>query len=97
MFSVGVGVLIFCRNRYVVRPPQGSIITDSFKVLGQMMANRNSDAAKPSWRAANGKKPVPWSDHFVEEVKRALRACKVYAKPWTETLMMFERLLTLPP
>lgn len=79
MFCVGVAVLVFCRNRYIVRPPQGSIITDSFKAIGYMIANRNTDAAKPSWRAANGKtKPVPWSDHFVDELKRALRACKVF-------------------
>lgn len=79
MFCVGVAVLIFCRNKYIVRPPQGSIITDSFKAIGMMIANRNTNAAKPSWRAANGKtKPVPWNDHFVDELKRALRACKVF-------------------
>ncbi|KAF2857462.1 PTR2-domain-containing protein [Piedraia hortae CBS 480.64] len=79
MFCIGVGILIFCRNRYVVRPPQGSIITDSFKAIGIMIVNRNANAAKPSWRAAHGKtKPVPWNDHFIEELKRALRACKVF-------------------
>ncbi|KAK5134304.1 hypothetical protein LTR08_006733 [Meristemomyces frigidus] len=79
MFCVGVAVLIFCRNRYIVRPPQGSIITDSFKAIGMMIKNRNTNAAKPSWRAANGKtKPVAWNDHFVDELKRALRACKVF-------------------
>lgn len=79
MFNVGIGVLIFCRGRYIVRPPQGSIITDSFKAIGMMIASRNTDAAKPSWRAANGKtSPVPWNDHFIDELKRALRACKVF-------------------
>jgi len=79
MFCVGVGVLIFCRGRYIVRPPQGSVITDAFKAIGIMIANRNMDAAKPSWRSVNGKsKPVPWNDHFIDEVKRALRACKVF-------------------
>lgn len=80
MFCVGVGVLIFCRGRYIVRPPQGSIITDSFKAIGLMIVSRNTDAPKPSWRAANGKvKPVAWNDHFIDELKRALRACKVFA------------------
>ncbi|GAB1735404.1 hypothetical protein NU219Hw_g3038t1 [Hortaea werneckii] len=79
MFCVAVGVLIFCKNRYVVRPPQGSVITDSFKALGLMIANFNTDAPKPSWRSANGKtKIVPWNDHFIDELKRALRACKVF-------------------
>ncbi|CAJ2501148.1 Uu.00g040010.m01.CDS01 [Anthostomella pinea] len=79
MFCVAVVVLIICRGRYIVRPPQGSIITDSFKAIGMMIVSRNTDAAKPSWRAAMGKtKPVPWNDHFVDELKRALRACKVF-------------------
>lgn len=79
MFCVGVAILIFCRGKYIVRPPQGSIITDAFKALGIMLVNRNTEAAKPSWRAANGKnKPVPWNDHFIDELKRALRACKVF-------------------
>lgn len=79
MFNVGIAILIWRRKSYVDRPPQGSIITDAFKALGMMIAARKMDAAKPSWRAANGKtKAVPWNDHFVEELKRALRACKVF-------------------
>lgn len=80
MFCVGIGILIFCRKRYIDRPPQGSVITDSFKAIGIMIANRNTNAPKPSWRAANGKtKPVPWNDHFIDELRRALMACKVFA------------------
>lgn len=79
MFNVGIAILITQRKAYVIRPPQGSIITDAFKAIGMMIGARNMDAPKPSWRAANGKtKPVPWNDHFIEEVKRALRACKVF-------------------
>lgn len=44
-----------------------------------MITARNSQAPKPSWREANGKtKPVPWNDHFIDEVNRGLRACKVF-------------------
>lgn len=79
MFLVALAVLVLGRKTYVVRPPQGSIITDAFKAIGIMIKNRNLDAAKPSWRAVNGRGgSVPWSDHFVEELKRALRACKVF-------------------
>jgi len=79
MFTVAVGILIFCRNRYIVRPPQGSVITDSIKAIGIMIANRNINAPKPTWRASNGKtKSVPWNDHFIDELQRALRACKVF-------------------
>lgn len=79
MFNVGILVLVWRRKTYVNRPPQGSVITDAFKALGMMIRERNMDAAKPSWRAEHGKtKVVPWNDHFIDELKRALRACKVF-------------------
>ncbi|KAF4449661.1 POT family proton-dependent oligopeptide transporter [Fusarium albosuccineum] len=79
MFNVGILVLVWRRKTYVNRPPQGSVITDAFKAIGLMIAARNMDAAKPSWREANGKtKVVLWNDHFIDELKRALRACKVF-------------------
>ncbi|KAM0251909.1 hypothetical protein ACHAQJ_007971 [Trichoderma viride] len=79
MFNFGIGILILRRKSYIIHPPQGSIITDALKAIGLMIANRNMDAAKPTWRAAHGKtKQVAWNDHFVEELKRAVRACKVF-------------------
>ncbi|KAF7125302.1 hypothetical protein CNMCM5793_001480 [Aspergillus hiratsukae] len=80
MFACGTLVLIIGRKYYVVRPPQGSIITDAFKALGIMIVNRNMDAPKPSWQAANGGKRtnLPWDDHFIDELKRALIACRVF-------------------
>ncbi|KAJ5893140.1 hypothetical protein N7504_009831 [Penicillium tannophilum] len=81
MFAVGTLTLILGRKYYVVRPPQGSIITDAFKALGMMIMNRNMDAPKPSWQIANGNAEVslPWDDHFIDELKRALIACRVFA------------------
>ncbi|KAF2719520.1 PTR2-domain-containing protein [Polychaeton citri CBS 116435] len=79
MFCVGIAVLIYCKDKYINRPPQGSVITDSFKAIGLMIVARDTNAPKPSWRAANGKtKVVPWNDHFIDELKRALMACKVF-------------------
>lgn len=80
MFAVGTTVLIVGRKFYVVRPPQGSIITDAFKALWIMVVNRNMDAPKPTWQAENGNsRVVPWDDHFIDELKRALVACRVFA------------------
>jgi len=80
VFFVGTLVLVLGRKVYVVRPPQGSIITDAFRVIFMMIKSRNMDAAKPSHQAALGKTgTMRWDDHFVEEVKRALIACKVFA------------------
>ncbi|OJJ51748.1 hypothetical protein ASPZODRAFT_138813 [Penicilliopsis zonata CBS 506.65] len=80
MFAIGISVLIIGRNSYVVRPPQGSIITNAFKALGIMIVSRNTDAPKPSWQAVNGGKRtnLPWDDHFIDELKRALVACRVF-------------------
>lgn len=79
VFLIGTLVLVLGRKVYIVRPPQGSIITDAFRVLWVMIKNRNMDAAKPSHQAATGKAvSTRWDDHFVDEVKRALIACQVF-------------------
>ncbi|KAL1964580.1 hypothetical protein VTN77DRAFT_6877 [Rasamsonia byssochlamydoides] len=79
MFVCGTACLIIGRKFYVVRPPQGSIITDAFRVMGMMILHRNMDAAKPSWQAAHGGRTnLRWDDRFVDEVKRALVACRVF-------------------
>ena len=79
MFNIGILVLILRRKSYVVRPPQGQVITDAFKAIGMMIKARNTNAPKPTWRAANGNtKPVPWNDHYIDELQRALKACKVF-------------------
>lgn len=79
MFFVGTLILVLGRKVYVVRPPEGSVITNAFRVMGQMIKGRKMDAAKPSYQAALGKTPTAlWDDHFVDEVKRALVACQVF-------------------
>ncbi|KAL2816285.1 POT family-domain-containing protein [Aspergillus granulosus] len=81
MFAVGTLVVVLGRKYYVVRPPQGSVITDAFKALWIMIVNRNMDAPKPTWQAENGgnRPNLPWDDHFIDELKRALVACRVFA------------------
>lgn len=79
VFCVGTLVLTLGRKVYIIRPPQGSVITDAFRVIGMMIKNRNMDAAKPSFQAAKGSsKVLRWDDKFVDEVKRALVACQVF-------------------
>lgn len=75
-FVIALGVTLGGRSKYILRKPQGSIILDSFKAMS--IAVRNGwklDAAKPS-RSPN----VKWDDQFIEELKRALVACKVFYK-----------------
>ncbi|CAG8252637.1 unnamed protein product [Penicillium salamii] len=80
MFMVGTLVVTLGRKYYVVRPPQGSIITDAFRALFIMIKNRDMDAPKPSWQTErHGSSSVKWDDHFIDELKRALVACRVFA------------------
>ncbi|EMD93972.1 hypothetical protein COCC4DRAFT_191058 [Bipolaris maydis ATCC 48331] len=80
VFFVGLLVLVLGRKVYVVRPPQGSVITNAFRVIFMMIKNRNMNAPKPSYQAGLGRDTaLRWDDHFVEEVKRALVACQVFA------------------
>ncbi|KAK6516182.1 hypothetical protein TWF506_006094 [Arthrobotrys conoides] len=81
MFFVGFIVLVLGKKQYVDRPPKGSIVTDAFKALWIMAKNRDTNAPKPSVQASKegGLTDLPWNDHFIEELKRALVACKVFA------------------
>ncbi|KAF3910963.1 hypothetical protein AA313_de0200386 [Arthrobotrys entomopaga] len=81
MFILGFVVLVLGRKRYIVRPPKGSIITNAFRAVLIMIKNRNTDAPKPSWQAENngGLTNLAWTDQFIDELKRALVACKVFA------------------
>ncbi|KAI9820420.1 MAG: peptide transporter ptr2 [Thelocarpon impressellum] len=80
MFFVGFGVLVAGRKKYVVRPPKGSVIIHAFRAMWIGATNKfNMDAAKPSYQEEYGRKSAtPWNDLFVEEIKRALVACKVF-------------------
>ncbi|KAI5841498.1 MFS peptide transporter, partial [Morchella snyderi] len=81
VFFVGVGALLLGRRYYVVRPPQGSVITDAFKAMwtGLRHGRGNMDAAKSAYREEYGvTQALPWTDLFVEELKRALVACRVF-------------------
>lgn len=79
-FCVGFAVLLTGKKFYVTRPPQGSILPHAFKALWIGLLNgRTLDSARPSYQAAHGQKyNTPWNETFVDELKRALVACKVF-------------------
>ncbi|KAF2801839.1 PTR2-domain-containing protein [Mytilinidion resinicola] len=80
MFVLGTVILILGKKVYIVRPPQGSVVTDAFKCIWIMIKARDMNAPKPTYQAAiGGRAKTHWDDTFVEEVKRALLACKVFA------------------
>jgi proton-dependent oligopeptide transporter, POT family len=80
MFIVGFITLILGRKFYIVRPPQGSIIIDAFKAIWIMIKHRNMNAPKPSYQeefSLAGQKR-PWDDQFIDELKKALVACRAF-------------------
>ncbi|KAF3770757.1 hypothetical protein M406DRAFT_77536 [Cryphonectria parasitica EP155] len=84
MFIVGFGVLVAGKSQYKMRPPQGSVIPKAFKVLWITARNKgNFDAAKPEYHeelasSSGTTRAITWDSIFVEEVKRAIVACKVF-------------------
>jgi proton-dependent oligopeptide transporter, POT family len=72
-FFVALAIAVGGRRQYILRKPQGSIVLNAIRAMGIAVKNNwNLDAAKPvqsPW--------VRWDDQFVEELKRALVACKV--------------------
>ncbi|KAI9790409.1 MAG: peptide transporter ptr2 [Candelina submexicana] len=80
VFCVGFCVLLGGKKFYIVRPPRGSVITHAFKAMWIALLNKGKmDAAKPSYQDEYGRKyTTPWNDHFIDELKRGLVACKVF-------------------
>lgn len=79
MFCVGFFVLVSGKDKYVIKPPQGGVITNCFKAIWIAAQNRfDLDQAKPSLQARGGRQGMlPWNDKFVDELKASLVACKV--------------------
>ncbi|KAK8242245.1 peptide transporter PTR2-A [Phyllosticta capitalensis] len=80
MFMVGFVVIVLGKRRYVIKPPAGSVVANSFKALYMGFVNGgNLEAAKPSrWSRHTTSSDFAWDDRFVDELRRALRACKVF-------------------
>jgi len=80
MFVTAIFILIAGRKRYVVRPPKGSVIPQSLRILWIGISSRSGlESAKPSaqGRLADGHL-VPWDANFVDELRVALSACKTF-------------------
>lgn len=75
-FFLALASLVAGKNRSVDIPVSDKIINKTFKCAWVGLTNGfNLDNAKPS---VHPEKEYPWTDHFVEEVRRALYACKVF-------------------
>lgn len=79
-FFIAIFVLVVGKKKYVVRPSSGSVLLEATKALWVgLKANGNMEAAKPSYQIANsGTSTATWDDSFIDELKRALVASRVF-------------------
>ncbi|KAI8939276.1 hypothetical protein NX059_005102 [Plenodomus lindquistii] len=77
MFCAGVVVLVRGKKQYIIRPPQGGVIGNCFRALWIAVKNGGDlNIARPSLQRS--RKGVTWDTHFIDELKTALVACKVF-------------------
>jgi POT family proton-dependent oligopeptide transporter len=79
-FLAGFATLILGKKDYVLRPPKGSVIPQALRVCWIGLKSGDLDAAKPEYLPISPgvHRSIPWDGLFVEEVRRALVACKVF-------------------
>ncbi|GAQ11643.1 peptide transporter PTR2 [Aspergillus lentulus] len=78
LWLLAIVALVAGRKKYVVQQPHGSAVTKAIRVLWISLKNNgNMDAARPFVMEATGT-PVCWDNTFVDELKRALVACRVF-------------------
>ncbi|KAF2155201.1 putative peptide transporter [Myriangium duriaei CBS 260.36] len=91
LFLVAPIVLAVFKKQYTLNPPTGSILAKFFKMwtytlkgtwsfnLAEMKRNFTWDKARPSYHAP-GERPywMDYDDAWVDEVRRGLKACKVF-------------------
>lgn len=80
MFSVAVIALVYGKRYYYSRRPRGSVILNAVRVLWIAIRQGFSlEAAKPSYCDLHAcKYETQWSDLFVDEIRRALVACRIF-------------------
>ncbi|KAH8588490.1 POT family-domain-containing protein [Bisporella sp. PMI_857] len=75
---ITLAIFAFTSSKLVRIPPQGNVLPKATKVLvrscksGFKLSN-----AKPEYQAMHYGQAVPWTDQFVDELKRGLIACRV--------------------
>ncbi|CCH59307.1 hypothetical protein TBLA_0B04710 [Henningerozyma blattae CBS 6284] len=75
-FWIAVLVLAFGNRKFVKKPIGDRVISKCFTIIGILIKNNfNFQKAKPTY---NPEKNYPWSDKFVDEIQRSLKACKVF-------------------
>ncbi|KAK2751173.1 peptide transporter ptr2 [Myotisia sp. PD_48] len=75
---ISIILFVFWSGKLVRIPPQGTVLPKATKVV--WCAARSGfklERAKSSYQQAHHGRTVPWSDHFVDDMKRGVLACRV--------------------
>ncbi|KAH7132588.1 major facilitator superfamily domain-containing protein [Dendryphion nanum] len=76
--AVGLAFFVAWSTRFVRVSPQGNVLPKAAKTL--VCAAKNGfklDHAKPSYQQTKFGNTVPWTESFVEEIRKGLVACRV--------------------
>lgn len=76
IFLIGLAIILFRRKSYVTLPPKGSVVLHAFQA--SWIALRNGNTLEAAKGVQAGSRSKPWDDAFVDELKAALQACKVF-------------------
>ncbi|KAI4146594.1 MAG: hypothetical protein L6R39_003406 [Caloplaca ligustica] len=75
---ISIIVLVLCAGQLVKVEPQGDNLPRAVQVaLCAMRSGWKLDSTKQSYQLSHFNMTVPWSDSFVDELKRGLMACRV--------------------
>ncbi|KAM5341905.1 hypothetical protein ACJ41O_014936 [Fusarium nematophilum] len=76
----GTLVLLLGRNRFFRRKPEASFRAKLLSALGcAIRGGFNLDSAMPAVQLEKHGRTVPWDDQYVEDLRQALQACRVWA------------------
>ncbi|KAF2262938.1 MFS general substrate transporter [Lojkania enalia] len=76
--AVGMMFFVIWSSRFVKIEPQGNVLPRAGKTLAcAAKSGFKLDHAKASYQETHFGRSVPWSDTFVEEIKKGLIACRV--------------------
>lgn len=76
--AVGLGFFVIWSNRFVRVSPQGNVLPKASKTM--LCAAKNGfkmDRARPLYQQEKFGRSVPWTEEFVEEIRKGLVACRV--------------------
>ena len=85
VFLIGFTVILSSKDQYVSRPPESSIVFNACRAFWIAIKHKgNLDYARPSYLAEAASdlethaNPLPWTDTFISDLRRALSSCKIF-------------------